>query len=230
VTEAVQIDRDPEWFKRAVFYEVLVRGFADSNGDGTGDLRGLTDKLDYLQWLGVDCLWLPPFFPSPLRDGGYDVSDFTGVLPEFGTLEDFRHFLLEAHARGIRVIIDFVMNHTSDAHAWFQASRSDPDGPYGDFYVWADDDTRYPDARIIFVDTEPSNWTFDPIRKQYFWHRFFSHQPDLNFDNPAVVEAIMDAIRFWLDLGIDVSGSTRCPIFSNATARTARISPRPTRY
>ena len=194
---------DPEWFKRAVFYEVLVRGFADSNGDGTGDLRGLTDKLDYLQWLGVDCLWLPPFFSSPLRDGGYDVSDFTGVLPEFGTIDDFKRFLDAAHARGIRVIIDVVMNHTSDQHPWFQASRSDPDGPYGDFYVWEDDDKRYPEARIIFVDTEPSNWTFDPIRKQYFWHRFFSHQPDLNFDNPAVGDAIIEALRFWLDLGID---------------------------
>jgi maltose alpha-D-glucosyltransferase/alpha-amylase len=203
VSSTVSVDRDPEWFKRAVFYEVLVRGFADSNGDGTGDLKGLTDKLDYLYWLGVDCLWLPPFYPSPLRDGGYDVADYTGVLPEFGTLDDFEHFLNEAHARGIRVITDFVMNHTSDAHPWFQQSRADPDGPYGDFYVWADDDTRWPDARVIFVDTEPSNWTFDPIRKQYFWHRFFSHQPDLNFDNPAVVEAIMGAIRFWLDMGID---------------------------
>jgi maltose alpha-D-glucosyltransferase/alpha-amylase len=197
------MESDREWFKRAVFYEVLVRGFKDSNGDGTGDLRGLTDKLDYLQWLGVDCLWLPPFFPSPLRDGGYDVSDFIDVLPDFGTIEDFSEFLSAAHDRGIRVIIDFVMNHTSDAHPWFQESRSNPDGPYGDFYVWADDDTRWPEARVIFVDTEPSNWTFDPIRKQYFWHRFFSHQPDLNFDNPAVVDAIMDAIRFWLDLGID---------------------------
>ena len=195
--------QDPEWFKRAVFYEVLVRGFADSNGDGTGDLRGLTEKLDYLQWLGVDCLWLPPFFSSPLRDGGYDVSDFTGVLPEFGTIEDFRHFLDAAHARGIRVIIDVVMNHTSDQHPWFQASRNDPDGPYGDFYVWNDDDTRYSEARIIFVDTEPSNWTFDPIRKQYYWHRFFSHQPDLNFDCPAVGDAIIEALRFWLDIGID---------------------------
>ncbi|MCW2530406.1 MAG: trehalose synthase [Pseudonocardiales bacterium] len=197
------MSQDPEWFKRAVFYEVLVRGFSDSNGDGTGDLRGLTDKLDYLQWLGVDCLWLPPFFSSPLRDGGYDVSDFTGVLPEFGTMDDFRRFLEAAHERGIRVIIDVVMNHTSDQHPWFQASRTDPTGPYGDFYVWEDDDKRYPEARIIFVDTEPSNWTFDPIRKQYFWHRFFSHQPDLNFDNPAVGEAIIDALRFWLDIGID---------------------------
>ncbi len=194
---------DPLWYKRAVFYEVLVRGFADSNADGIGDLRGMIDKLDYLQWLGVDCLWLPPFFASPLRDGGYDVSDYTAVLPEFGDIEDFREFLTEAHARGMRVIIDFVMNHTSDQHPWFQASRSDPDGPYGDFYVWRDDDTGYADARIIFVDTETSNWTFDPVRRQYFWHRFFSHQPDLNFDNPAVQEAIIDVVRFWLDLGID---------------------------
>ncbi|NED97397.1 maltose alpha-D-glucosyltransferase [Phytoactinopolyspora alkaliphila] len=194
---------DPEWFKRAVFYEVLVRSFNDSDGDGVGDLRGLMEKLDYLEWLGVDCLWLPPFYPSPLRDGGYDVSDYKNVLPEFGTLEQFAEFVDHAHGRGMRVIIDFVMNHTSDQHPWFQASREDPDGPYGDFYVWADDDIHYPDARIIFVDTEPSNWTFDPVRKQYFWHRFFSHQPDLNFENPAVREAILDALRFWLHLGVD---------------------------
>jgi maltose alpha-D-glucosyltransferase/alpha-amylase len=194
---------DPEWFKRAVFYEVLVRSFKDSDGDGAGDLRGLTEKLDYVQWLGVDCLWLPPFYPSPLRDGGYDVSDYKDVLPELGTLEDFSRFVRVAHERGMRVIVDFVMNHTSDQHAWFQSSREDPDGPFGDFYVWADDDTGYPDARIIFVDTETSNWTFDPVRRQYFWHRFFSHQPDLNYDNPAVGEAMIDALRFWLDLGID---------------------------
>ena len=194
---------DPEWFKRAVFYEVLVRSFKDSNGDGVGDLRGLIEKLDYLEWLGVDCLWLPPFYPSPLRDGGYDVSDYKNVLPEYGTLQDFTDFVAAAHSRGMRVIIDFVMNHTSDQHPWFQASRADPDGPYGDFYVWADDDTGYPDARVIFVDTEPSNWTFDPVRKQYYWHRFFSHQPDLNFENPTVMDAMIDALRFWLDLGID---------------------------
>jgi maltose alpha-D-glucosyltransferase/alpha-amylase len=194
---------DPLWFKRAVFYEVLVRGFADSNGDGTGDLQGLIGKLDYLQWLGVDCLWLPPFFDSPLRDGGYDVSDYTNVLPEFGTLGDFIEMVEAAHARGMRVIIDFVMNHTSDAHPWFQASRNDPEGPYGDFYVWSDTDDRYNDARIIFVDTEVSNWTFDPVRKQYFWHRFFSHQPDLNFENPKVQDAVIEALRFWLDLGVD---------------------------
>jgi maltose alpha-D-glucosyltransferase/alpha-amylase len=195
--------RDPLWYKRAVFYEVLVRAFSDSNGDGTGDLKGLTERLDYLQWLGVDCLWLPPFFSSPLRDGGYDVSDFTNVLEEFGTLGDFVEFVDAAHERGMRVIIDFVMNHTSDQHAWFQASRNDPEGPYGDFYVWSDTDEAYADARIIFVDTETSNWTFDPVRKQYFWHRFFSHQPDLNFDNPAVQDAVLEALRFWLDLGID---------------------------
>jgi len=196
-------ERDPHWYKRAVFYEVLVRSFKDSNGDGSGDLSGLMEKLDYIKWLGVDCIWLPPFFKSPLRDGGYDVSDYTDVLPDFGTIGDFVEFVDEAHERGIRVIIDFVMNHTSDQHPWFQASRSDPDGPYGDFYVWADTDEAYSDARIIFVDTESSNWTFDPVRKQYFWHRFFSHQPDLNFENPRVQDAVIEALKFWLDLGID---------------------------
>ncbi|CAL9674856.1 maltose alpha-D-glucosyltransferase [Streptomyces sp. enrichment culture] len=194
---------EPDWFKRAVFYEVLVRSFYDSNGDGTGDLAGLTEKLDYLKWLGVDCLWLPPFYASPLRDGGYDISDYRAVLPEFGTIDDFAALLDAAHARGIRVITDLVMNHTSDAHPWFQESRAHPDGPYGDFYMWADDDKGYPDARIIFVDTETSNWTYDPVRGQYFWHRFFSHQPDLNYDNPRVQDAMLDSLRFWLDLGID---------------------------
>ncbi|GAA3667237.1 maltose alpha-D-glucosyltransferase [Microbacterium marinilacus] len=194
---------EPEWFKTAVFYEVLVRSFKDGDGDGRGDFRGLTEKLDYLQWLGVDCLWLPPFFPSPLRDGGYDVADYTGVLPELGTVDDFRAFMAAAHERGIKVIIDFVMNHTSDEHPWFQASRNDPEGPYGDFYVWSDTDELYEEARVIFVDTEPSNWTWDPVRQQYYWHRFFSHQPDLNFDNPKVHEAMLDAMRFWLDMGLD---------------------------
>ncbi len=193
----------PDWFKTAVFYEVLVRSFKDSNGDGVGDFRGLTEKLDYLHWLGVDCLWVPPFFSSPLRDGGYDISDFTNILPEAGTVEDFHHFLDEAHKRDIRVIIDFVMNHTSDQHPWFQASREDPDGPFGDFYVWSDTDELYQEARVIFVDTEPSNWTWDPVRQQYYWHRFFSHQPDLNYDNPKVLEAILEAMSFWLDMGLD---------------------------
>ncbi len=195
--------RDQYWFKRAVFYEVLIRGFADSNGDGTGDIRGLIDKLDYLQWLGVDCLWLLPLYESPLRDGGYDISDYMKILPEFGDLGDFIRLVDEAHKRGIRVIADLVMNHTSDQHPWFQASRSDPDGPYGDFYVWSDTDEEYPDARIIFIDTESSNWTYDPVRGQYYWHRFFHHQPDLNYENPDVQDAMMEVIRFWLDLGID---------------------------
>ncbi len=194
---------DPLWFKRAVFYEVLVRSFKDSNADGIGDLQGLTEKLDYLEWLGVDCLWLPPFYPSPLRDGGYDISDYTGVMPEVGTIADFAAFMEAAHTRGIRIIVDFVMNHTSDQHPWFQASRSDPDGPYGDFYVWSDTDDKYSDARIIFVDTESSNWTWDPVRGQYFWHRFYSNQPDLNFENPAVGDAMIEALKFWLDLGVD---------------------------
>ncbi|MGW0516376.1 maltose alpha-D-glucosyltransferase [Crossiella sp. NPDC003009] len=195
--------REPGWFQRAVFYEALVRAFSDSNGDGSGDLRGLASRLDYLRWLGVDCLWLPPFYASPLRDGGYDISDYRAVLPEFGDVDDFVYLLDEAHRRGIRVITDLVLNHTSDAHPWFQQSRSDPDGPYGDFYVWSDDDSRYADARIIFVDTETSNWTYDPVRGQFYWHRFFSHQPDLNYENPAVQEAMLDVLRFWLDLGID---------------------------
>jgi maltose alpha-D-glucosyltransferase / alpha-amylase len=197
------LTNDPNWYRKAVFYEVLVRAFADSKGSGSGDLTGLTGKLDYLQWLGVDCLWLPPFYASPLRDGGYDISDYCAVLPEFGTLPEFTELVSQAHQRGIRIIVDVVINHTSDQHPWFQASRSDPEGPYGDFYVWADDDTGYRDARIIFVDTETSNWTFDAVRRQYFWHRFFSHQPDLNFDNPAVVEAVLDVVRFWMDLGVD---------------------------
>jgi maltose alpha-D-glucosyltransferase/alpha-amylase len=197
------LQHDPEWYRKAVFYEVLVRAFADSNGSGSGDFTGLIGKLDYIQSLGVDCLWLPPFYASPLKDGGYDISDYCAVLPEFGTLPDFQEFVAQAHARGLRVITDLVINHTSDAHPWFQASRSDPEGPYGDFYVWSDDDEKYRDARIIFVDTETSNWTFDPVRRQYFWHRFFSHQPDLNFENPAVQDAIADVVRFWMDMGID---------------------------
>jgi maltose alpha-D-glucosyltransferase/alpha-amylase len=200
---SLEESRDPLWFKRAVFYEVLIRGFADSNGDGTGDIKGLTSKLDYLKWLGVDCVWLLPIYESPLRDGGYDISDFMKVLPEFGDLGDFVELVDEAHKRGMRIIADLVMNHSSDAHPWFQASRSDPEGPYGDYYVWSDTDEPYSEARIIFVDTETSNWTWDPVRKQYYWHRFFSHQPDLNYENPAVQEAMIDVLKFWLDLGID---------------------------
>ncbi|MET4581286.1 maltose alpha-D-glucosyltransferase/alpha-amylase [Conyzicola nivalis] len=194
---------DPQWYRRAVFYEVMVRSFVDSNGDGSGDLQGVVQKLDYLQWLGIDALWLPPFFNSPLRDGGYDVSDFMSILPDFGTLDEFRDLVTKVHERNMRVVIDLPVNHTSDAHEWFQQSRSDPEGPYGDFYVWSDTDDKYKDIRVIFVDTEESNWAFDSERRQFFFHRFFSHQPDLNFENPAVHEAMFDIVRFWLDLGVD---------------------------
>jgi maltose alpha-D-glucosyltransferase / alpha-amylase len=202
-TEAGLPEGDPHWFKRAVFYEVLVRSFKDSDGDGVGDFQGLREKLDYIAWLGVDCLWIPPFYTSPLRDGGYDVADYVDIQAEVGTIDDFKDLLDAAHARGIRVIVDFVMNHTSDQHEWFQESRRDPNGPYGDFYVWSDSDERYPGTRIIFVDTEVSNWTWDPARGQYFWHRFYSHQPDLNFENPKVHDAMFEALSFWLDLGVD---------------------------
>jgi maltose alpha-D-glucosyltransferase / alpha-amylase len=203
VVDGIEQPRDPLWYKRAVFYEVLIRGFHDSNADGTGDIRGLTQKLDYLHWLGVDCIWLLPIYGSPLRDGGYDISDFFQVLPEFGDLGDFVELVDAAHQRGMRIIADLVMNHTSDGHPWFQASRSDPTGPYGDFYVWSDNEDLYQDARIIFVDTESSNWSWDPVRQQYYWHRFFAHQPDLNYENPAVQEAMLEVLRFWLDLGLD---------------------------
>ncbi|HJV30220.1 MAG TPA: maltose alpha-D-glucosyltransferase [Gaiellaceae bacterium] len=196
-------ESDPLWFKHAVFYEIHTRAFFDGNDDGSGDLRGVTDKLDYLQWLGVDCIWLLPLYPSPLRDGGYDIADFTNVHEDYGTVEDFRQLIEAAHQRGIRVIADLVMNHTSSDHPWFQASRSDREGPYGDWYVWSDTDEPWQEARIIFLDTEPSNWTWDAVRGQYYWHRFFSHQPDLNYDNPEVQRAMLDVLRFWLDLGID---------------------------
>jgi maltose alpha-D-glucosyltransferase/alpha-amylase len=195
--------RDPLWFQTATFYEILVRGFFDANDDGTGDLPGVVAKLDYLQWLGVDCLWLLPFYQSPLRDGGYDISDFFTILPEYGQLADVVELVEEAHKRGIRIIADLVMNHTSDQHPWFLESRRDRTNPKADWYVWSDDDQKYPESRIIFVDTEKSNWAYDPVRGQYYWHRFFSHQPDLNYDNPEVADAMLDVVRFWLDLGLD---------------------------
>jgi maltose alpha-D-glucosyltransferase/alpha-amylase len=194
---------DDRWYQRAVFYEVFVRGFYDASGDGTGDLRGLTEKLDYLEWLGIDCIWLLPFYQSPLRDGGYDISDFFTVLPEYGDLADAVRLVEEAHRRGIRVIADMVMNHTSDQHPWFVESRQNRTNPKADWFVWADDDQRWPEARIIFVDTEKSNWTWDPTRGQYYWHRFFGHQPDLNYDNPEVQDTMLDVVRFWLDIGLD---------------------------
>ena len=191
------------WFKDAIFYEVYVRAFCDSNGDGHGDLPGLTQKLDYLKSLGVDCLWLQPIYPSPLLDDGYDIADYYNVHPDYGTLEDFKVLVSEAHQRGLRVIADLVLNHTSDQHPWFQAARADPNSPYRDYYVWSDDPKRYSAARIIFVDTEVSNWAMDPVAGRYFWHRFYSSQPDLNFDNPAVQAEMLNVIKFWLDLGLD---------------------------
>jgi maltose alpha-D-glucosyltransferase/alpha-amylase len=193
---------NPQWYKTAVFYELYVRSFYDSNADGFGDFKGLLQKLDYLEWLGVDCLWLLPFFQSPLRDGGYDISDFYGILPEYGTLNDFMEFLEVAHSKGMRVVSDFVVNHTSDQHPWFQDSRQ-PGSPKRDWYVWSDTDKRYEGARIIFLDSEKSNWTWDEEAGAYYWHRFFSHQPDLNYDNEEVQEQVLAALRFWLDLGLD---------------------------
>ena len=196
-------EAEPLWFKRAVFYEIHLRGFYDANGDGSGDVRGLTEKLDYLQWLGIDCIWLLPFYPSPLRDGGYDISDFTSVHPDYGTVQDVHELIDAAHARRIRVITDLVMNHTSSDHPWFQESRLSPDSPKRNWYVWSDNDERYKDARIIFVDTESSNWSWDPVAGAYYWHRFFSHQPDLNYDNPDVRDTMIEVVKFWLDLGLD---------------------------
>src|SRR3954451_3987774 len=196
-------ESDPLWFKRAVFYEIHIRGFADGNADGIGDFVGLTERLDYLEWLGIDCIWLLPFYASPLRDGGYDISDYYSVHPDYGTTEDFAEFVAQAHERQIRVIADLVMNHTSIDHEWFKASRESRDSSFRDWYVWSDTDDRYADARIIFVDTEQSNWTHDPVGGQYYWHRFFSHQRALNFENPQVQEALLDVMRYWLDFGLD---------------------------
>ncbi len=203
MTEQGQLRDDPLWFKDAIFYEVYLRGFYDANGDGIGDFRGLTEKLDYLAWLGVDCLWLLPMYASPLRDGGYDIADYYAILPEYGTLSDFKEFLTAAHARGMRVITDLVVNHTSDQHPWFQEACRAPDSPKRDWYVWSDTPDRYKDARVIFTDTERSNWTWHEQAQAFYWHRFFSHQPDLNYDNPEVERALLAVVDYWLELGID---------------------------
>jgi maltose alpha-D-glucosyltransferase/alpha-amylase len=197
------LNRDVLWYKDAIVYQVHVRTFHDSNGDGIGDFQGLEGKLDYLEELAINAIWLMPFFPSPLRDDGYDIADYNAVHSSYGTLEDFRKFLGSAHDRGIRVIIELVSNHTSDQHLWFQESRSSKDNPRRDWYVWSDTDTRYKGARIIFLDTETSNWAWDPISKSFYWHRFFSHQPDLNYDNPAVREQMWNVMKFWLEMGVD---------------------------
>jgi len=191
------------WYKDAVIYQLHVRTFCDSNGDGVGDFRGLTSKLDYLQELGINAIWLLPFFPSPLRDDGYDIADYTSVHPAYGSVQDFKDFLAAAHNRRIRVITEMVVNHTSDQHPWFQEARSSRENAKRNWYVWSDTDSRYQGVRIIFLDTEMSNWAWDPVSKSYYWHRFFSHQPDLNYDNPAVREAIWEVMKFWLDIGVD---------------------------
>jgi maltose alpha-D-glucosyltransferase/alpha-amylase len=191
------------WYKNAIFYEVNVRAFADGNGDGHGDLRGLTARLDYFKELGINCLWLQPLYPSPLRDDGYDIADYCNIAPKYGTLDDFKRFLDEAHKRQIRVITELVINHTSDQHPWFQAARASRSSPYRDYYVWSDSDQKYKDARIIFLDVEKSNWSWDEVAGQYYWHRFYTSQPDLNFDNPAVRQEMLKVMQFWLDLGID---------------------------
>jgi maltose alpha-D-glucosyltransferase/alpha-amylase len=177
---------EPLWYKNTTFYQVYLRAFADSNGDGHGDLKGLEGRLDYLKDLGVDCIWLMPIYPSPLKDDGYDVADFYQIAGIYGSLEDFKSLLQALHARGMRLIMDLVLNHTSDQHHWFQAARADRNSPYRDYYVWSDDDQKYRDVRIIFVDVEPSNWTWDPDAGQFYWHRFYASQPDLNYDNPRV--------------------------------------------
>jgi maltose alpha-D-glucosyltransferase / alpha-amylase len=203
MTTIDSLDPDPLWYKDAIFYAVYVRGFYDATGDGIGDFRGLTEKLDYLEWLGVNCIWLLPFYASPMQDGGYDISDYYSIQPEYGTMEDLKNFLSGAHRRGIRVITDLVLNHTSDQHPWFQEARVSKDSPKRDWYVWSDTDHKYADARIIFLDTERSNWSWDEQSKEFYWHRFFSNQPDLNYDNPELQQAIIDVVTFWLDLGID---------------------------
>src|SRR5579884_786526 len=198
------LSADPLWYKDAIIYELHVRAFHDSNEDGMGDFRGLAQKLDYLQDLGVTAIWLLPFSPSPWRDDGYDISDYNDVHPAYGTLKDFHHFLREAHRRGLRVITEIVINHTSDQHPWFQrARRSPPGSKWRDFYVWSDTPEKYRNARIIFKDFESSNWSWDPVAKAYYWHRFYAHQPDLNFDSPHVREAVKGVADFWLAMGVD---------------------------
>ncbi|HLH15264.1 MAG TPA: maltose alpha-D-glucosyltransferase [Solirubrobacteraceae bacterium] len=196
-------ETNPLWFKTATFYEIHLRGFYDGDADGSGDFRGLTEKLDYLEWLGIDCVWLLPMYRSPLRDGGYDIADFMSVHEDYGTMNDVQTFIESAHRRGIRVIADLVMNHTSIDHPWFQESRSSADSPKRNWYVWSDTTERYKDARVIFLDSETSNWTWDEAAGAYYWHRFFSHQPDLNYAEPEVQEAMLQVLRFWLDLGLD---------------------------
>ena len=213
------------WYKDAVLYEVHVKSFYDSDGDGSGDFRGLTEKLDYLRDLGITCIWLLPFYPSPMRDDGYDISDYYNIHPAYGTLDDFRAFLDAAHARDIHVIADMVVNHTSIDHPWFQAARSDPKSPYRDYYVWSDSLEKYDQARIIFTDTERSNWSWDEEARAYYWHRFFSHQPDLNLNHPPVREEVFKVVDFWLDIGLDGFRVDAVPYFFEADGTSCENLP-----
>src|SRR5215216_1832649 len=199
------IDRtDTQWYRDAIIYQIHVKSFFDSNGDGVGDFDGVTEKLDYIRELGATALWVMPFYPSPLKDDGYDIADYRGINASYGTMRDFRRFVRAAHERGLRVVTELVINHTSDQHPWFQkARRSRPGSAAREFYVWSDTDKKYQDTRIIFLDTEASNWSWDPVAQAYFWHRFYAHQPDLNFDNPRVLEAVLETIAYWLDMGVD---------------------------
>ena len=199
------IDRDQaDWYKDAVIYQLHIKAFMDSNGDGIGDFAGLMQRLDYVQELGVTAIWLLPFYPSPLRDDGYDIADYRSINPSYGAMRDFKAFVTEAHRRGIRVITELVINHTSDQHPWFQKARhAKPGSAARDFYVWSDTDEKWPETRIIFLDTEKSNWTWDPVAGAYYWHRFYSHQPDLNFDNPKVLAEVLKVMRMWLEMGVD---------------------------
>ena len=200
----IAFTQDPLWYKDAVIYQLHVKSFFDSNNDGIGDFAGLTQKLDYIKELGVNTVWLLPFYPSPRRDDGYDIAAYKGVHLDYGTLADVRRFIAAAHRRGLRVITELVINHTSDQHPWFQRARhARPGSKARDFYVWSDSDARYARTRVIFCDTEKSNWTWDPVANAYYWHRFYSHQPDLNFDNPHVLKAVLGVLRFWLTMGVD---------------------------
>ena len=221
----------PLWFKEAIVYQLHIKTFCDGNNDGIGDFQGLLSKLDYLKNLGVTAIWLLPFYPSPLRDDGYDIADYFTVNPSFGTLDDFKRFLDAAHENGLRVITELVLNHTSDQHLWFQKSRrAAPGDPWRDYYVWSDDPTKYAEARIIFKDFEVSNWTYDPIAKSYFWHRFFFHQPDLNYDNPEVKAAAFQVLDFWLDLGVDGLRLDAVPYLIEREGTSAKISSKPTPF
>ncbi len=227
--KAATFIKDPLWYKDAVIYQVHVKSFFDSNNDGIGDFPGLIAKLDYIAELGVNTIWLLPFYPSPRRDDGYDIAEYRGVHSDYGTMADAKRFIAEAHKRGLRVITELVINHTSDQHPWFQRARkAKPGSAARDFYVWSDDDQKYDGTRIIFLDTEKSNWTWDPVAGQYFWHRFYSHQPDLNFDNPQVMKAVLSVMRYWLDMGIDGLRLDAIPYLIERDGTNNENLPRPT--